>query len=690
MRRLLISICIFLISSACISAQWTRIMNGVYGGEIECLALDSVSGNLFAGMSRGGIYRSDDQGQSWVQLQNKLINTRINELHVHDSILYIGSQGKFFISDDQGESLSERRYVLPTHPEVFLFNSDTIFAGTTSGLCWSIDQGFTWTRIEVDYGDGYFTGFPVCCISTYQNTIYAAGGNGFWVSEDGGMNWKRRDDGITHVGTDIESFAVIDTLIFAGTRDGVYMSSVNDISWIPVNNGLSRERIESVFTVDDHIFVGTAYSGVFYSTDLGTSWNPLVNGLSQYMGVKEFVRFGEQIFIATTAGIYRSGDRGNVWTERNHGIVNLPFNCLAGHQGVLYAGGNDGSFYRSQDQGNNWMKMSQGPFSYIETMAFGETAIYVSVHDQSEYKKKLFSSSDQGLSWEEISFTGNGITETIIDIELVRDSIFIATSTGIYISGDGGTNWENTQSGDFFWCIAINGELVVAGSYNTGVYISTDRGNTWTQKNNGIPEDAYNVRSIIISDASIIIGTIQGVFASTDLGSSWSKKSTGISSPQIYCFERHGDFLFAGTSNGLFLSNDQGDSWHLISNGLPSNPLIYKMTIDEQYIYPIVSGVGVIGGDVWRRPTANLGIYVGTEDYVSQVKVYPIPAHSFLFLEGIGDQVQALVFNVQGQLISSSKVLDNKLDVSHLDNGTYILKLFAGEETKMVKFIKQQ
>src|SRR3954471_5329745 len=67
----------------------------------------------------------------------------------------------------------------------------------------------------------------------------------------------------------VNSFAIIDTNIFAGVNGGgIYLSTNNGSNWKPMNNGLTYLSTTALLISGTNIFAGT-YGGVFLSVNNG-------------------------------------------------------------------------------------------------------------------------------------------------------------------------------------------------------------------------------------------------------------------------------------------------------------------------------------------------------------------------------------------------------------------------------------
>lgn len=74
----------------------------------------------------------------------------------------------------------------------------------------------------------------------------------------------------------------------------------------------------------------------------------------------------------------------------------------------------------------------------------------------------------------------------------------------------------------------------------------------------------------------------------------------------------------------------------------------------------------------------------------NNISIYPNPVKDILYIKGIGKIEKAEIYNMVGQKVISLNSLEDKVDVSSLSKGNYILQLFVkGEVSQNFKFIKQ-
>jgi len=75
----------------------------------------------------------------------------------------------------------------------------------------------------------------------------------------------------------------------------------------------------------------------------------------------------------------------------------------------------------------------------------------------------------------------------------------------------------------------------------------------------------------------------------------------------------------------------------------------------------------------------------------SNLKVYPSPSFNYLNLDGPKEDYCLQIFNIQGKLFHEMKNINGnqKIDVSSLPIGLYILKLNYNKSFKTMRFVKQ-
>ena len=286
---------------------------------------------------------------------------------------------------------------LPDAPEVRALTPHpsrpgTIYAGTQDGPYLSEDQGGSWTRVS-----GVENGLPVWSILFAPNdttTLYAGGEEAsVHLSADGGDTWTR----------------LITDMHFP------------EISKRPRANPARRVLMMGASPFDSQVLYGAIeVGGVMRSVDGGRAWENLSHGMYQTdqavdtHGILASSASPGLVFSITGAGLFRSPDGGDHWGHVPLSPLDA-MGCLytraiqedPTNPNVIYVGagngfdGNLGGLYRSEDAGDNWFPVDMGvqPPSSIFCIAF----------DQSNprrmacaaYRGQIYISEDGGCNWEE-------------------------------------------------------------------------------------------------------------------------------------------------------------------------------------------------------------------------------------------------------------------------------------------------
>lgn len=294
------------------ATNFWQVTNGP-GGAVQALAVDP-NGDVFAGTANGGVYRSTDNANTWVQSNTGLADTSVSALAVGSTgYIVAGTTGDgVFISTNGGTSWTQTP-LTSVYVTCLATEADTIYAGDghyCTGIYRSTDKGASWLNVT-----------SICVNGIAINSkgvIFATSGTaGAYRSSDEGSTWQQINSGLTNNGTAI----VIDATdrIFVGTQtnvytgvqgDGVFRSTNNGDSWTAVNSGLTASQINSLaLNGSGNIFAGADNGkGIFYSTDAGNSWTNVSSGISDTSSTVSALVVNKAGYVFAAAGdtVYRS------------------------------------------------------------------------------------------------------------------------------------------------------------------------------------------------------------------------------------------------------------------------------------------------------------------------------------------------------------------------------------------------
>ncbi len=421
----------------------------------------------------GGVYRSDDGGDSWrpQSKERKLLQRAWYYIHIYadpkdPETVYALNTG-FYKSIDGGKTFSVA--LQPRHGDnhdLWLNPDNPLYSvsGNDGGANVSLNGGKTFSeqlnqptaefyRVTVD------NSFPYNVYGAQQDNSTAAmaavgGGGGFFGG--GGANFFTVGGGESgHIAVDPRNNKVIYAGSYGGAitrmdRDTGVTRSVRSYEDAPT--GQQAADMKYRFQWNAPIRISPHDPDVVYHTsqyvhrtsNAGLEWEvispDLTTNNSEY-----------QIYSGST-GITQDNTGVEVYTTI------FAFEESPITPGLLWAGSDDGLVHLSRDNGNTWQDITP------KAMPPGATVnmIDVSAHDpgrahmavykyrEQDYRPYIFRTTDYGASWELLTSSDNGIPEDHF-VRVVRESpdregmLFAGTEFGMYASFDDGAHWQSFQ-----------------------------------------------------------------------------------------------------------------------------------------------------------------------------------------------------------------------------------------------------
>ena len=243
---------------------------------------------------------------------------------------------------------------------------------------------------------------------------------------------------------------------------------------------------------------------------------------------------------------------------------------------------------------NKWTQTDDGlPVTSVTSFLKDGQNIYAGT------EKGLYVSTNGGADWEIGSSDLNNIFITLL--KAGETELYAGTLQGLFHSTDGGKSWTLIYNGllqTIVGAFYIDGVNLYTGYSDSGIYVSTDNGDSWQPSNVGLTNTI--IYTISKYNSNIIVGTFgNGVFISKNNGSTWSPSNSGLINTDIQFLISNGNNLSAGESNGIgeggFLSTDYGVTWnHLDIMGDNSNYSIKSFVVSDTNIYALVGFNGII------------------------------------------------------------------------------------------------
>jgi photosystem II stability/assembly factor-like uncharacterized protein len=474
-------------------ASWNLIYVGT---SIQDIEYDLQNANRVYYVSESAnlgksIFRSDDLGDTWVNIHNNL-----------DSVGMVWDMA-----------------LDPVDPQIVYLAQHVPFDSADRCLSKTTDGGQHWFDITPT-GLYHKTINSVTVLPSAHQTIFACTwGNGVLRSTDGGGTWEPATNGLR--GQFVERMLVDTTtgIIYLGTfYDGIYRSTSNGDSWEKISYNIPQASCGLLALncrSPDSIYVVSA-NGVYFSADGAGTWgfssiNPPIS-FGSVTAIELDTEEPDYIYAGYASGwagdrggTARSSDGGSTWSYSNSG---LPFEITSYRIGIsnienspdrLFLATNHG-VYQSDDLGENWTLVQgglPGQF-YCPTLTVcpsNNNIILVATGFTNFYK-----SVDRGISWNEIIIPldrdANRIVWNPIDADIIYATF--GSDVGIYKSTNGGQDWFNINNNlprdDLFLVSGLavnplNPDNIFAFSHKKGVFISHNAGDSWNDFSDGLDPD---------------------------------------------------------------------------------------------------------------------------------------------------------------------------------------------------------
>jgi len=472
-------------------ANWTIMETGLPEGEFVRIGLamhgdsgDTVFASYSAfgpndlcdsnGINFYGLYKTTDGGDSW-----NLMEDSTNSL----SCDFTGGFAWYFSK-------------LSVNPE----NVDDIcLAGVTMhrrdpdngewrNMVWGVSQGDT---PHVDFHDMVYFG---------DNLYAATDGGAYRYNEEEG--WVDIENIPTNQFYRVEYNNHEPDLYFGGLQDnGVVGGSGADFNnWFRISGG---DGFQLRFDPEDpnYVYTQSQNGNIRVSTNGGTSFNGFTQGLTgdrnwdmqyilsphnpkiRYTGTNRmFIHVGdvsddEWVLISEQDLTDAEEDPEGFYEHNITSLNQSPIN-----PGRLYCGTSDGFVWRLNDSGDGFIQINEGLprrwISEVKASPTSEDVVFVTVsgYKNNDFVPHIYRSDDAGENWIDISgdLPNFAINDVLILPESNDQYIFIATEIGIYMTMNGGTNWERLGTDfPFIQCLDleyndVNNQLV-AGTYGKGL-----------------------------------------------------------------------------------------------------------------------------------------------------------------------------------------------------------------------------
>ena len=412
----------------------------------------------------GGLYRSDDAGESWRLVNDERVLRARSWYYMHiyadpsdENVVYVLNApmmksidgGKTFVNIPVPHGDNHYLWINPKDSDIMINSNDggsnISFNG---GKSWSTQKNqptSQFYRVNVD------NRFPYWVYGGQQdNSSVAIKSSSF----SNGISWK---DWIAGVGGCETAYVAFDknnpVLMYAGCYQGIIteysldLDNTKDIMAYP-SMGLGEPSDEQKYRFNwnapilvsehDPNTIYHAANKLLRTSDRGISWEEISPDLTK----------NDKGNLGPGGGpITNEGAGGEVYHTIYY-IAESPHN-----KEVIYTGADDGLIHITKDGGKNWVDITpdiqEGLINSIEVSPHDPATVYIAFNRYKfdDFRPYILKSIDYGNTW---SVHNSGIEENSF-VRVVREDkvkeglLYAGTERGIYLSVDGGSNWSKWQ-----------------------------------------------------------------------------------------------------------------------------------------------------------------------------------------------------------------------------------------------------
>ena len=144
--------------------------------------------------------------------------------------------------------------------------------------------------------------------------------------------------------------------------------------------------------------------------------------------------------------------------------------------------------------------------------------------------------------------------------------------------------------------------------------------------------------------------------------------------------------LFCGTNQLTSLDVRNGNNTNFSLFNSTSNPNLTCIYVDDAP-YSTTNWTDIDPASTFVNNEAECALSIGDNKFELDVTIYPNPTANYLFIEGNKNPISISIYNLLGAEVIATSNTD-KIDVSELSNGVYIIKISDGIDQTDRKFIK--
>jgi photosystem II stability/assembly factor-like uncharacterized protein len=436
----------------------------------------------------GGIYRSDDAGETWALMTTEARlwgrGSDFAELKVHPrnpDVVYDANVASYR-SDDGGRTFNgfkgapggddyHRIWINPDNPDIILM-------GVDQGATLTVNAGQTWSSW---YNQPTAQFYHVITDNRVPYWVYGGqqeSGSAAVISRGDHGAISFRD--FHPVGVEEYGYVAPDplnpNLIYGGkaSRFDETNFEVQNIAPEAIRSGKYRfvRTMPILFSpVDPHVlYLGS--NVLFKTTTGGNGWDIISPDLT-----RETYEVPANLGIFTAMDPEKGKHRGVIYT------VAPSFRDV----NIIWVGTDDGLIHRTTDGGKNWKNVTPSaltPWSKVSLMTashFDDNTAYAAINRfrLDDLRPHVFRTHDAGATWTEITrgIPANEVVNSVREDPKTKGLLFAGTERAVYVSFNDGDDWQSLRlnmPATSIRDLVIHDDDIVVGTHGRSFWILDD------------------------------------------------------------------------------------------------------------------------------------------------------------------------------------------------------------------------
>ena len=460
-----------------------------------------------------GFYKSTDGGEHFTKLSTGLPTELVGKANMAVSaaspnrvyaLVEAKPGGGLYRSDDAGQSwkLMSSNGQLITRPFYYVTlaadptNADVLYGGA-EGFFKSTDGGTTWATMRTPHGDNH----DMWINPTDGKIMIQANDGGANVSQDGGRTWSTQMNQPTaeiygvwmdeqfpyrvYGAQQDASTVIVPSLQLPGSTEPFISGPGCETGPIiphPKNPEIVYGACKGQF---GRMFMNTRQEQSYWVGAQSLYGNDAKDLILRFQRVSpmEVSLFDSSTVYYGSQYVHRSHDGGVHWEKISPDLTANPPGPSQGgsgwpitrdvtgeefystlyaisesklEPGVIWTGANDGPFFITRDNGKTWKNVTPkdlptgGRVQYIETSPHRKGSAYYAVYRYllGDFQPYIYKTDDYGASWTKLTDGKNGIpldwpTRVVREDPDRQGLLYAGTEFGMFISFDNGSHWQD-------------------------------------------------------------------------------------------------------------------------------------------------------------------------------------------------------------------------------------------------------